>query len=431
MNLKTLLAVAETYKAMLNPPAKETISEATQRPKWMPESISNEDVSHFMGAVAKAHSAGQKHFEFGGKKYKVTMKPHVAQKIAGNATSEEVDPATGDLKDACWKGYTAVGTKQKDGKTVPNCVPTNEALDPNAEAGVWIKDFIASDAPQFAGKSQEERKDMALAAWYNARREAGIKEEESAEIKHDNVVDKREDEDEMPEAPVQEEKDETEDEGDEEDEKVAKTDDAKENPTEVEDAEIRKVNENVAGDPYAASLSAKANSASALAHSSHTAKHHEDAQAAHRSAAELYRVYAHHGTGQSLRSAAQIHHTFHDDMARHHMLHLVSSDMDKPSSVKEEATEKAVEGPKKEEQEKLEPRSPGEKKFYNAHKDKVEIKDGNPLDSQDGTDKIVAAEKPAPSNTSAAAPKPDVEAPVKLPAGAEEVKKATPPQAKK
>jgi hypothetical protein len=35
----------------------------------------------------------------------------------------EVAKPTGDLKKACWKGYTAVGTKQKNGRTVPNCVP--------------------------------------------------------------------------------------------------------------------------------------------------------------------------------------------------------------------------------------------------------------------------------------------------------------------
>jgi hypothetical protein len=29
-------------------------------------------------------------------------------------------------KDPCWKGYTQYGTKKKDGKEVPNCVPTNE-----------------------------------------------------------------------------------------------------------------------------------------------------------------------------------------------------------------------------------------------------------------------------------------------------------------
>jgi hypothetical protein len=33
------------------------------------------------------------------------------------------EKATGDLKDACWKGYTAIGMKKKGGKSVPNCVP--------------------------------------------------------------------------------------------------------------------------------------------------------------------------------------------------------------------------------------------------------------------------------------------------------------------
>jgi hypothetical protein len=27
------------------------------------------------------------------------------------------------LAAACWKGYEAFGTKVKDGRTVPNCVP--------------------------------------------------------------------------------------------------------------------------------------------------------------------------------------------------------------------------------------------------------------------------------------------------------------------
>ena len=28
-----------------------------------------------------------------------------------------------EKKKACWKNYKMVGTKQKNGKTVPNCVP--------------------------------------------------------------------------------------------------------------------------------------------------------------------------------------------------------------------------------------------------------------------------------------------------------------------
>jgi hypothetical protein len=35
----------------------------------------------------------------------------------------EVKKPTGDLKKACWDGYTAVGMKMKGGRKVPNCVP--------------------------------------------------------------------------------------------------------------------------------------------------------------------------------------------------------------------------------------------------------------------------------------------------------------------
>mgnify|MGYP003343319507 CR=1 FL=1 len=48
------------------------------------------------------------------------------------AMQEKVNKPTGELKDACWKGYTAVGMKMKDGKKVPNCVPTNESADMKA-----------------------------------------------------------------------------------------------------------------------------------------------------------------------------------------------------------------------------------------------------------------------------------------------------------
>lgn len=34
----------------------------------------------------------------------------------------EIKEPKGDLKKACWKGYTAIGLKKKNGKTVPNCV---------------------------------------------------------------------------------------------------------------------------------------------------------------------------------------------------------------------------------------------------------------------------------------------------------------------
>ena len=31
-----------------------------------------------------------------------------------------------DLEDACWEGYEPIGTKELDGRTVPNCVPIKD-----------------------------------------------------------------------------------------------------------------------------------------------------------------------------------------------------------------------------------------------------------------------------------------------------------------
>ena len=42
---------------------------------------------------------------------------------------DEVKKPTGDLKSACWTGYTAVGMKMKNGRKVPNCVPEEVELD--------------------------------------------------------------------------------------------------------------------------------------------------------------------------------------------------------------------------------------------------------------------------------------------------------------
>jgi len=92
----------------------------------------------------------------------------------------EVKKATGGLKDACWKGYTAVGMKMKNGRKVPNCVPEETDLEEKmnlakASMGDVIKDFKKSDAPQFAGKSVEKRREMAIAAKLSADR--GVREE--------------------------------------------------------------------------------------------------------------------------------------------------------------------------------------------------------------------------------------------------------------
>jgi hypothetical protein len=176
------------------------------------------------------------------------------------------------------------------------------------------------------------------------------------------------------------------------------------------------VNENVAGDPHAHNLTNKANELTALAHSSGSDTHHEDAQHAHHLAAEHYRVYAHQHHDPMVRGAANIHHEFHRSMYNHHMLHLVSADQDREASdaaAKHYGKKSVEEGTAADAEAGPEVMDPATQKMKDDADDETEIKDGVPGAAQDGGDKVTPADKPAPANSSAALPKvPVITAPV-------------------
>jgi hypothetical protein len=68
-------------------------------------------------------------------------------------------PERFDMEGACWEGYEPVGTKQKDGKTVPNCVPMK-----NAEEDADTFDASSLDRGSFAEASQSPMLGKLLAA---------------------------------------------------------------------------------------------------------------------------------------------------------------------------------------------------------------------------------------------------------------------------
>ena len=51
----------------------------------------------------------------------------------------EVKKPTGQLKDACWSGYTAVGMKMKGGRKVPNCVPEEVEIQEEFKKGDKVR----------------------------------------------------------------------------------------------------------------------------------------------------------------------------------------------------------------------------------------------------------------------------------------------------
>ena len=72
----------------------------------------------------KGDTVTVKHKDMFGKEHELEVHHSFVRKE--EVELDEVAKATGDLKNACWKGYTAVGMKTKNGKKVPNCVPVKE-----------------------------------------------------------------------------------------------------------------------------------------------------------------------------------------------------------------------------------------------------------------------------------------------------------------
>jgi len=102
-------------------------NESVERAAWVPESILDDDVSHFMGAAAAAKKAGKSHFDFGGKKYKATMKHDTAKKVDESAGCAECGPdgecqceqpveeaKVDELSTKTMKSYAKKASKQRD-----------------------------------------------------------------------------------------------------------------------------------------------------------------------------------------------------------------------------------------------------------------------------------------------------------------------------
>ncbi len=51
----------------------------------------------------------------------------VMASVAYNTKYRGINLQAAGLEDACWPGYEAIGTKDMDGREVPNCVPISES----------------------------------------------------------------------------------------------------------------------------------------------------------------------------------------------------------------------------------------------------------------------------------------------------------------
>lgn len=69
------------------------------------------------------------------------------------------EKATGELKKACWDGYTAVGMKTKNGRKVPNCVPVKKDAE-HGEGDIATAEMTPNYLPKKPGKGDEKNPQM-------------------------------------------------------------------------------------------------------------------------------------------------------------------------------------------------------------------------------------------------------------------------------
>ena len=70
------------------------------------------------------------------------------QEAEGYESDDEEEDKWDNLQKACWTGYEQRGTKEKNGRQVPNCVPVQKAYDkeikeePKIKKSIWDGTFI-------------------------------------------------------------------------------------------------------------------------------------------------------------------------------------------------------------------------------------------------------------------------------------------------
>lgn len=155
----------------VNELSKETLSSYLKQRGSMvsPRSKNNKGNENMFRAATKlSKKVAKEEIEQVDELKKSTLRSYVdkakAENLPGKGGNRGVALLTPGTRD---KGVHKAVARMKKMKEE---VEVNEVLKVSAGAGEWIKDFQTSDNPKFAGKSKEQRKQQALAAFYAAKR---------------------------------------------------------------------------------------------------------------------------------------------------------------------------------------------------------------------------------------------------------------------
>jgi len=134
------------------------------------------DTLHPAGAALLKHIKPEHHNKY---------KPHLTSDVFNGSYRDRTDVLNAakkaghlkedieqmdELKKSTLGSYVKKAAQDAEQATQKEEVEMNEVLKVSSGAGEWIKDFESSKNPKFAGKSKEQRKQQALAAYYSAKR---------------------------------------------------------------------------------------------------------------------------------------------------------------------------------------------------------------------------------------------------------------------
>ena len=148
----------EAYLKVLGLDQKPLEEKKMGRPSWVPESIKDDKVSDFMGALSAAHKEGYEEFEFGNKKFKMTIGKKDAEKkdVKEDASNDKSDDGEGmDKVDA--KAVKKKFGDRKD-KDIDNDGDEDESDEYLHNRRKAISKNVAEDAPRKMELRSDEKK---------------------------------------------------------------------------------------------------------------------------------------------------------------------------------------------------------------------------------------------------------------------------------
>ena len=406
MNLKSLKSVAESYLAMLS--GKTTAS--ASKPKWVPASITEENVTSFVQAVTEARKAGASVVEFNGKKYGIKSIKEDANKEDENKSKKIQDM---DAENAPKQASDDVPAevKEEDSEEIKGANVADKAADADDMEKVdSAEDMVKEeDAEEIQADSNSEADDKADKRAEMAEELSG--NQKKLDVNHNGKIDGDDlkklrgesaeaDSDDKPADHAEPDADNMGGPSDHDADNEGEDD--KDEDEKKEDEKPKMTGEQV--------LRSVADAYSAM---------NEESDAADHVSFDIpLLVRLLESVREDVKSDEDLHVVVEKIIAIKNRGVLTMADYDdicdckKEESVKEE-TENDEDDEDEKDSEKgpdsaeagPEVMDPATQKMKDAHNKNVEIKDGVPGSAQDGADDLNPADKPAPANKSEALPK--------------------------